>query len=104
MKQKVTILANRKQTIRQDIQKRLEIAPASAMELSKLVQIKIRDVADHLEHLAKSVKHEKKKLEILPSVCSSCGYIFEGRTRFTKPSSCPECKKTRIEPPSYQIV
>jgi predicted Zn-ribbon and HTH transcriptional regulator len=34
----------------------------------------------------------------------SCGYVFEERKRFTRPSRCPRCKKTHIETPVYRLT
>ena len=81
-----------------------EGVPLTIRELSKLAGLSEEQVEGHLEHLTKSVKAEGKRLVIEPAECLSCGYVFEGRTRFRKPSRCPECKKSHISPPSVQIA
>lgn len=104
MKPTKNVLLDRHMTVRQAIQSNLERGPATALDLSGMVRIPEKEVASHLEHLAKSVKHDKKKLEIIPATCLNCDFVFEERRRFTKPSSCPSCKRSRIDAPRFQIV
>jgi predicted Zn-ribbon and HTH transcriptional regulator len=78
--------------------------PLTVRELSKLAGLSEDQVVQHLEHLTKSIKAEGGKLVVEPAECLGCGYVFEGRTRFTKPGKCPECKETRVAPPSVQWV
>ncbi len=64
----------------------------TARELSALVHIREKDVAPHLEHLEKSLRRSGKRLVIEPAECLQCGFRFEKRRRFTKPSACPRCR------------
>ena len=93
------------QTLRQLIIALLDEKEMTARELSQAVGIREREVYDHLSHIARSVAAKRKKrLTILPFRCLSCGYLFEERKRFTRPSRCPRCKKTRLQIPVYRLV
>jgi len=92
------------QTLRQSILDCLEEGPVTARELSALVRIREKDVAPHLEHLEKSLRRSGKRLVIEPAACQECGFRFEKRRRFTKPSACPHCRCQRIDPPVFQLA
>ena len=74
-----------------------------AREISSAVGIGEKEVYTHLSHIARSVKHQRKKLVIIPAECLECGYIFEKRKRFTRPSRCPICKSEYIQSPMFRI-
>lgn len=74
-----------------------------ARDLSGQLGIKEREVYAHLAHVARSVKTTQKKLIIHPSQCLSCGYVFKDRKRFTHPGRCPQCKKSRLTRPMFQV-
>jgi predicted Zn-ribbon and HTH transcriptional regulator len=76
----------------------------SAKEISSAVGVGEKEVYMHLSHIARSVKHQRKKLIIKPAECKGCGYVFEKRERFTRPSRCPICKSEHIWNPMYRIV
>jgi predicted Zn-ribbon and HTH transcriptional regulator len=89
----------------------LEAALSSAPEhgltskdLSALVGISEKDVADHLVHLEKSLKAQGMRLEILSANCIQCGFAFKDRKRFTRPGACPQCRSTRIDPPAFRVT
>jgi hypothetical protein len=82
----------------------LREAPATARELSARVGVREKDVAAHLEHLARSLEHEGERLDVLPASCIECGYAFRGRGRLTRPSACPSCRSTRVDPQVFRIV
>jgi predicted Zn-ribbon and HTH transcriptional regulator len=92
------------QTLRQSILDCLEEGPATARELSALVRIREKDVGPHLEHLGKSLRRSGKQLVIEPAECLQCGFRFEKRRRFTKPSACPRCRCQRIDPPVFRLA
>jgi len=79
-------------TLRQSILDCLEEGPLTSRELSALVRIREKDIAPHLEHLEKSLRRSGKRLVIEPAECLQCGFRFEKRRRFTKPSACPRCR------------
>ena len=90
-------------TIRHQIISLLSEGEMSAIQLSQELKIREKEVYEHLPHIARSVAAQGKKLLIQPSRCLKCGYVFEGRTRFTRPSRCPQCKATYLQRPSYWI-
>jgi predicted Zn-ribbon and HTH transcriptional regulator len=92
------------QTLRQSILDCLEEGPLTARELSALVHIREKDVAPHLEHLEKSLRRSGKRLVIEPAECLQCGFRFEKRRRFTRPSACPRCRCQRIDPPVFRLA
>ena len=74
-----------------------------AKEISSAMGIGEKEVYTHLNHISRSVKRLRKKLTIKPAECFGCGYVFEKRKRFTRPSRCPICKKEHIRNPMYRI-
>jgi predicted Zn-ribbon and HTH transcriptional regulator len=95
---------NHSQTIRQKIFLLLNEKEMTAREISQAIGIKEKEVYEHLPHIALSAIAKKRKLVVLPFACMSCGYVFEQRRRFTRPSRCPRCKKTHLETPAYCLV
>ena len=91
------------QTIRQMIVTLLSKHEMDARGLSQELGIREREVYTHLTHVARSVKAEKKKLIVYPSQCLICGYVFEERKRFTRPGRCPQCKKSHLTRPTFQV-
>jgi predicted Zn-ribbon and HTH transcriptional regulator len=79
-------------------------APLTVRELSQLAGLAERAVHQHLEHLIKSVKAEGGKIVVHPAECMGCGFVFEDRTRVSRPGRCPECRGSRIAPASYEYV
>ncbi len=73
-------------------------------ELSRLLGIREKEVADHLGHIGRSVASRGLVLKTEPSRCLSCGYLFPGRRRLTKPGRCPKCRESHIEPPAYRLL
>jgi predicted Zn-ribbon and HTH transcriptional regulator len=74
-----------------------------AKDISSAIGIGEKEVYTHLNHISRSVKHLRKKLTIKPAECFGCGYVFEKRKRFTRPSRCPICKSEHIRNPMYRI-
>ena len=90
-------------TVRQRIAEVLREAPATAKDLSRRVGISEREVASHLEHLAKSLRARGEKLAMERPECLDCGFAFPGRERTTRPSGCPRCRSRRISLPSFRV-
>ncbi|OEU63173.1 MAG: transcriptional regulator [Desulfobacterales bacterium PC51MH44] len=90
-------------TIRQQMLALLSKNEMSARELSQTIGIGEKEVYAHLSHIARSANAQRKKLIIIPSRCLECGYVFEKRKRFTRPSRCPTCKSEHIQNPSYRV-
>jgi predicted Zn-ribbon and HTH transcriptional regulator len=91
------------QTIRKQIMEVLNKKEMNAKDLSQTLGIREKEVYEHLSHIARSVTARRKKLIIIPAQCLECGFVFEKRKRFTRPSRCPHCKSEHIQSPMYQI-
>lgn len=78
-------------------------AAATARDLGAAAGISEKDVAQHLEHLARSLKAEGMTLEVVPAECLACEFVFRERARFTAPSACPACRSERVAPPSFRL-
>jgi len=94
----------RTETHREALHAALRHGPRSARELSAEVGLTERDVLAHLGHLDRSLDHTGERLDVEPSRCLACDYVFEDRTRLTKPGRCPRCRGTRIAQPRFAIV
>jgi predicted Zn-ribbon and HTH transcriptional regulator len=92
-------------TLRQSLREVLLEGDATARDLSRRVGIPERDVAEHVEHLARSARHTGERVVVEPSRCLACGFAFERRERhrFTRPGRCPECHGRRISLPRFRI-
>ena len=98
-----TVARGRDITVRQEIHAALLAGAATARDLSKRVGIPEHEVAPHLEHLERSLKHTGEKLVVEPPTCMDCGFAFTRRHRFTRPSGCPDCRGRRITLPQFHI-
>lgn len=73
-------------------------------QLAQMLGIPERQVEDHLEHVVKSIAHDKTRGFILePSRCQDCEFVFRDRRRLTRPSRCPQCHSEDIAAPRYGI-
>lgn len=95
--------AERGETIRATLARALRDGAATAHDLSEIAGLREKDVAEHLEHLARSLPHERERLAVEPASCIACGYRFERRARLSRPGACPRCRSTRIDPPMFRI-
>ena len=103
MKDRAPRPQSRSHTVRQDLALALRAGPATARDLSKAVGISEKDVADHLVHLAKTLRAHGEKLVITPAECLECGFVFSKREKLERPSRCPQCGKTRLTLPEFAI-
>ncbi|MEW5774665.1 MAG: transcriptional regulator [Thermodesulfobacteriota bacterium] len=78
-------------------------AELSAREISQRIGLSERQVYDALEHLARSARGRRERLRVTPAACMDCGFTFAKRERLTKPSRCPTCRSTHIEPPRFRL-
>jgi len=90
-------------TVRQRMVALLSEREMTARDLSQALGIREREVYDHLSHIARTVAAQGGRLTVLPVLCLACGWVFEKRTRFTRPSRCPRCKKSHLEMPVYRL-
>jgi len=95
--------APRNATIRQALADALRQGEHSAHDLSRLIGIPERSVAEHLAHLARSLPAQGEVLRVTPPACLACGYPFPDRTRFSRPSRCPRCRGTHLAEPRFRI-
>lgn len=91
-------------TIRQEILELLRKGSFTTHDLSGILHIREKDVIPHLEHLQRSLKGSIKRFVMEPAECISCGFVFENRSRLSKPSACPKCRKQRVEPPVFHVA
>lgn len=75
----------------------------NAMDISRSVSIREREVYEHLEHISRSLATSGRKLHVDPYVCLGCGYVFKDRHRFKRPGRCPRCKGGHIQMATYRI-
>ena len=75
----------------------------SAREISRALGIREKEVYEHLSHIARSAVAQGKKLIVQPFSCLSCGYVFEDRKRFNRPSRCPQCRGSHLQEARYRI-
>ncbi len=90
-------------TIRQQMRELLAEEALTTRELSQQLGISEKEVAGHLEHVARTARKEGKRLLVLPFACLDCGFVFRERSRFTKPGRCPRCKGSHVEPPRFHM-
>ena len=90
-------------TVREAIHQALLDQSATIRDISKIVGISEHEVAEHLEHLERSLKHKQQTLVREPSACLDCGFVFTHRLRFNRPGGCPKCRGRRISLPRFSI-
>jgi len=88
-------------TLRKQIAEALEQESLDLREISRLFDIREREIPDHLQHIAKSA--HPKCLIVEPASCKQCGFSFKKRTRLTTPGRCPVCRSEYISPPRFKI-
>lgn len=67
----------------------------------------IKNLYDDMFHVAKSIYRNSGGKEMVVMVyprCMDCGYIFKDLKKPRKPSKCPRCKSSRIEPPKFYLI
>jgi hypothetical protein len=98
-------LMTARDTLRQAIISSLESAqgPVSFRDLSVELGVSEKDLPAHMEHVAKTLRSQGRRLIIIPASCRACGHEFGKRTRMTRPSRCPMCKSERIEPQLFTL-
>ena len=90
-------------TVRERIRLALLEEACDTRGISQRAGISERDVAEHLEHLDRSLKHRDERLVIEAPRCLECGFEFTERRRFTRPSGCPSCESRRISAPRFRV-
>jgi predicted Zn-ribbon and HTH transcriptional regulator len=95
--------AERQATVRAALRQALRVGPRTARELSGAVGVPEKQVAAHLEHLARSLKAAGERLFVEPARCQDCGFAFRKRDRLSRPSRCPVCRGERLDAPRFAI-
>jgi predicted Zn-ribbon and HTH transcriptional regulator len=90
--------------LRQALADALRAGEHSAHDLSRLVGLPEKTVADHLAHLARSLPTHGERLVVTPPQCLACVYPFSDRSRLTRPSRCPRCRGTHLAEPLFRIT
>jgi transcriptional regulator len=90
-------------TVRETLRAALAEGPSTAKELSRRAGVRERDVAEHLAHLARSLAAHGERLIVEPASCLDCGYVFRKRERLARPSACPACRGTHLDPPVFAL-
>jgi predicted Zn-ribbon and HTH transcriptional regulator len=93
----------RSSTVRAALRAALREGASTARELSVRVGVREKDLVEHLAHLARSGATRGERLVVEPASCLSCGYVFRDRARLSRPSACPSCRGTHIDPPAYRL-
>jgi predicted Zn-ribbon and HTH transcriptional regulator len=91
-------------TLRRGIMTLLSRQEMDAREISQALGLKEKEVYEHLVHVERSVTSSGAKFIVTPCQCLLCGYLFEDRRRLTRPSRCPQCKRSKLQNPSFRIA
>ena len=89
-------------TIRQRLKELLREGEWTALQLSQELSVQESEIYSHLNHVRKSLNHEK--LKVSPYHCLSCNYIYKKRERLDRPGRCPQCKGSHIGVAAFSIV
>lgn len=89
--------------MRQALLALLREAPRTAFELSRLARLPEKEVATHLEHVVRSLRHADERLVVTPARCRGCDFVFRDRRRLTRPSGCPRCRAQTVEAPRFHV-
>jgi predicted Zn-ribbon and HTH transcriptional regulator len=71
-------------------------------EIARLEKTRVQDLADDLEHLRKSLRHEGLRLVVDPARCQKCDFEFT-KGKLVRPGRCPKCRSTWIDEPRVGI-
>jgi predicted Zn-ribbon and HTH transcriptional regulator len=95
--------AERSITVREALLRQLREGLHTAHELSGLVGIPEKQVAEHLAHISRSLRRTAERLRVEPAQCLGCGFVFRKRARLDRPSACPLCRAQHIRLPRFAV-
>lgn len=73
-------------------------------QLAQMLDIRERQVEEHLSHVVKTIARDKSRRFVLdPAFCQDCNFVFRDRRRLTSPSRCPQCRSEAVAAPRYGI-
>ena len=90
-------------TVRKEMIDVLQERKMSLRELAVHFRSTPKEITDGLLHVAKSIQPEMELRMEIP-LCRTCGFLYKDRTKITRPSRCPKCKKEDITEPKFWIV
>jgi hypothetical protein len=88
-------------TRRQEIIEILSREEKTAQQLANIFQTELKFILDDLQHIKRTVK--PRKLAMRPAYCKVCGFVFEERSKVSRPSRCPRCKKECIQAALFRV-
>jgi predicted Zn-ribbon and HTH transcriptional regulator len=91
-------------TLRRRIIALLSEQELDARDLSQELGLKEKEIYEHLVHVERSIAASRGRFVITPSQCLLCGYVFEDRRRMTRPGRCPQCRRSKLQNPSFRIL
>ena len=103
-KKRETTVPERTATPRSALHEALLGRALTAREISSRTGMSEKDVAEHLEHLARSAARRGERLIVEPAKCLACDFVFKTRGRLSTPGRCPECQSERIAPPAFRLA
>ena len=89
-------------TTRQRIRELLERESLGPTDLAARLDLPLKEVVDHLNHVRRSVRPPQRFL-VEPAACESCGFVFKDRRKLGTPGRCPKCKSELIREMTYHI-
>ena len=88
-------------TRRREIIEILSKEEKTAQELANIFKTELKFILEDLEHVEISIK--PRKLIKKPAFCKACGFVFKERSKISKPTKCPRCKKEWIQGALFKI-
>jgi len=87
---------------RKELAEKIRNRPTAVKEIARAVRRTPKEIAEDLEHLAKSLKRTDEHIRVKPATCRKCQFEFS-ETTYHRPSKCPECKGTWLSDPLVWI-
>lgn len=91
-------------TLRRAIIALLSGQAMDARDLSDALGLTEKEVNEHLAHVQRSLAASGAGLHVAPGRCLLCGYEFAHRRRLTRPSRCPQCRRSKIQGPTFRVT
>jgi len=89
-------------TVRKHIIEALKEKKMTLREIALAFKITVKDAGIDLQHIGKSI-YPQMELKMEIPLCRSCGFKYMDRSKITRPSKCPKCKKEDITEPRFWI-